>query len=130
MAKNKGGRPTIFTPQVIEKLERAYAMDCTDAEACLYADIAPSALYKYQERNPSFVERKQSLKQSPFLIARNTLVNGIKSDPELALKYLERKKKDEFSLRSEIAGADGGPVVIIDAGKNPYADREKENLGS
>jgi hypothetical protein len=102
-----GGRPTIFTREVLDKLEQAFSMDCTDSEAALYANITLSALTKHGERHPEFVERKRALKNKPFLIARNTLLQGIKSDPDLALKYLERKKKDEFSLRSELTGPGG-----------------------
>lgn len=96
------GRPTIMTQETILKLEHAYAMDCTDEEACSFADISRQTLYDYQNKNPEFVDRKQALKQKPFLIARNTLMQGIKENPELALKYMERKKKHEFSLRQEI----------------------------
>ena len=116
-------RPTKMTQEIIAKLEQAYAMDCTDVEACLYADISHQTLYDYQKKCPEFVERKQALKNRPFLIARNTLIQGIKSDPDLALKYMERKKKDEFSLRTEqiLSGDKENPVLIINAGPNPYS---------
>jgi hypothetical protein len=29
MAKNKGGRPTVKTPEKIKKLEEAFALDCS-----------------------------------------------------------------------------------------------------
>ena len=94
-------RPTVMTPEVIEKLEEAFKWGCTDNEACLHADIAPSTLYQYQEKNPKFTERKASLKENPILLARSTVVNGLKNDTDLALKYLERKKKNEFSTKVE-----------------------------
>lgn len=100
-------RPTVMTPEVIAKLEEAFAWGCSDKEACLWAEIAPATLYKYQEEHPEFSERKDALKESPILLARQSVLKGVKASPELALKYLERKKKDEFSLRSELTGADG-----------------------
>ncbi len=33
-------------------------------------------------------------------------------DPEFALKFMERKRKDEFSLRTELTGKDGGAIPI------------------
>jgi len=36
------------------------------------------------------------------LLARQELIKGIKGNPEMALKYLERKRKNEFSLKQEI----------------------------
>ncbi len=96
-----------MTPEVLAKLEEAFAWGCSDREACLWADIAEATLYVYQEKNPEFVERKEALKETPILEARKSVLNGVKKDPDLALKLLERKKKGEYSLRNELTGADG-----------------------
>lgn len=99
---DKRGRKTIMTQEVIEKLEEAFAWGCTDKEACLWADIAPATLYKYQDRHPEFVERKEALKDRPVLLARKTVVRAIeRGDRTVAMQYLERKKKDEFSTKTE-----------------------------
>lgn len=105
--KGKGGRPTRMTIEVLNKLNEAFAFDCTDEEACLYAEITPKTLYNYQKKSPEFLQRKQLLKQTPFLLARQSIISGFKGNPEIALKYMERKKKDEFSLRLEKTGRDG-----------------------
>lgn len=94
-------RPTVMTPTVVRKLEEAFALGCTDLEASLYANIAPATLYNHQDKNPQFLERKEQLKMMPVLRARTALVKSLDKDPILALKYLERKKKDEFSPRRE-----------------------------
>lgn len=94
-------RPTVMTDDVIEKLEEAFAWGCTDIEACLWADISPATLYNYQEKNPEFLERKDSLKETPIMKARKSVVNNLEKDPKLALQFLERKKKDEFSTKTE-----------------------------
>lgn len=102
MAKNKGGRATVMTPEVIEKLEEAFLLGCTDVEACLAADIAPATLYNYQEKHPEFLERKEQLKQNPVYKARKTVVNAITKDPRLAMDYLSRKAKKEFGNNVDI----------------------------
>lgn len=96
-----GGRPTVMTKDVIAKLEQAFAIGCTDLEACLFAGVSKDALYYYQHKNPKFTERKEQLKETPILKARTSVVNKLEADAELALKFLERKKKDEFSPRVE-----------------------------
>jgi hypothetical protein len=119
------GRPTVMTPEVISKLEEAFAWGCTDIEACLHADIATPTLYLYQEKNPKFIERKHALKENPVLLARSTVVNAMVDDPDLALKYLERKKKGEFSLRSELTGKDGKDLptpILGGAAKGVHTD--------
>ena len=95
-------RPTVMTPEVIDKLEEAFAWGCSDVEACLWADIAPATLYQYQEKNPSFTERKANLKENPILLARKSVVNRLPDDPKLALDFLSRKAKAEFSTKTEI----------------------------
>lgn len=105
------GRPTIMTPEIILKLEEVFAIGGSDNEACFYAGIGKSTLYNYQQEHPEFVERKEALKERPVLKARQTVVKSL-DIPDMALKYLERKKKDEFSTRSELTGQNGGPINI------------------
>lgn len=100
-----------MTPEVIAKLEEAFAWGCTDIEAALHADIAVQTLYKYQERVPKFLERKHKLKETPILLARKSVVTKLGRDPKLAMDYLSRKKKDEFSTRAEVTGKDGEALV-------------------
>lgn len=119
--KHPGGRPTVMTEIVLGKLETAFAYDMTDEEACHYAGISTDALYDYEKIKPEFTDRKHALKNRPVMMARETLVKSLKdrkikvldkqgnlveidviADPELALKYLERKKKDEFSMKMTV----------------------------
>lgn len=100
--KHPGGRATVMTLEVIEKLEEAFLLGCTDVEACLAANISPATLYNYQEKNPEFVERKEQLKQNPVYKARKTVVNAITKDPRLAMDYLARKAKKEFGNNVDI----------------------------
>ncbi len=95
------GRPSIMTPEIINKLEQAFMLGCSDLEACLFADIGKSTLYNYQDANPDFLERKEKLKENPILVARTSVISGLNNDPDLALRFLERRKKDEFSTKTE-----------------------------
>lgn len=99
----------VFTPEVLAKLKMAFLIGATDEEACCFADISVNTFYDYQARTEGYAQEKAKWKQTPILKARQSLINGL-TDPELALKYLERKKKDEFSLRQEYVGKDNGPI--------------------
>lgn len=98
----RAGRKTIMTLEVVKKLEEAFLLGCSDLEACFYANISKQTLYTYQDKNPEFVDRKEQLKENPIFIARKSVITGL-SNPDLALKFLERKKKDEFSTKIESA---------------------------
>lgn len=112
--KKKVGRPLFDgkdEAEVVRLLNEAFALGCTDLEACLYADIGKTAFYKYQDSHPEFAERKELLKQRPVLQARDSLIREMRHDGALALKFLERKKKDEFALRTELTGKDGAELL-------------------
>lgn len=96
----KRGRPSVMTPEIINKLEQAYSIDATDEEACIFAGIGMSTLYDYQKQNPDFSERKRLLKDKLTFKARTNIANEInKGDADLSKWYLERKKKKEFSTQ-------------------------------
>ncbi len=124
-----GESPTVMTAKVIAQLEEVWSLDGSDKEACLYAGIDPATLYRYQEKCPEFCDRKELLKEKSILAARRCVIQGflgrpakfdvtgglldppIKPSPELALRYLERKRKKEFGLRTEVTGAGGSPLI-------------------
>lgn len=122
------GRPTKIDDAVMEKLHSAYSLGCSDAEACAYAEISQSLLYKYQKEHIDFLEWKEALKQKPILKAKNTIAKNL-DDPKIALEYLKAKCKSEFGQRMEITGADGSnfspPIINI----LPVKTKESENNG-
>ena len=102
---------------ILSELEKVFRLGGTDVEACLSAKISTASLYRFQEKNPAFSERKQILKSSSVLIARQEVVRGLKGNPEFALKYLERKKKDEFSTRTDITSGDEPINAVVNWGE-------------
>lgn len=110
--KKDEGRPTVMTPETIAKLEEVFAIGGSDEEAIFYAGITKTPFYAYQAEHPEFKERKEALKQKPFLKARQTIVKSL-DDPEYAFKYMERKKKSEFAQRTELTGAGGEGIVLM-----------------
>lgn len=96
----------------IAKLEQAFAMGCTDKEACALAEISLDQLYYYTTYiSPDFQLRKDELKEQPFLTARKTVVDSL-GEPEHAKWFLERKLKKEFALRTETTGAEGENIKV------------------
>lgn len=140
--KAETGRPSVMTPDVILKLEEAFARDASDLEACFHAGISKTPFYNYQNAHPEFKERKELLRAGVTLAVRNTVLDGIVGrparlnargktirkelppNPDLGLKWLERRKKDEFSTRVESTGKDGQALNP----PNPYAKMTLEEL--
>lgn len=113
MAENKVGRPTVMTEEMIGKLELLFAKGLSDREACLIANIHPSTLYDYCEKNPEFTERKELLKEKVKIQAKLNIADAIENnDVDNSKWYLERKAKDEFSTKQIIDADVNGDVKI------------------
>lgn len=117
--KKDTGRPTSMTSETINKLVYAFSIGCSDEEACIYANIVPSALYRYQKDHSDFKEYKDTLKKKPVLMAKQNIIKAMdinenpdcKSLIDTSKWYLERKCKDEFTTRQEVTGADGSTLM-------------------
>jgi hypothetical protein len=108
----KFGRPTVFTPEVLQKLEQGFKIGLTDTECCCYADVNLSTLYEYQKRNPEFLYKKEKWKQFPIAKAKNTIFQSL-DDPKTAQWYLERKCKEEFSTQSKLELESKGINIVV-----------------
>lgn len=102
----KVGRPTVMTPEVLELLRQAYLVGATTVEAAGFADISFNVLYEYIKKHPDFSQQIEIWRNKPLLKAKTTLVNDL-GDIKTAQWYIERKQKQEFSLRQELTGKDG-----------------------
>ena len=111
--KNLGGRPIVLTPEVVSKLEMAFSIDSTVTEACAFAEISRESFYRHLKINPTFSDRIEQLRQKPMLKARNVIIGAL-DDPDTAKWYAERKAKNEFSTRQELAAPGGSPLLEPD----------------
>lgn len=113
--------------EYIANIEPFMEQGLTMHEACLQADVPYRTVKDYYDNDEEVRKKIMRLEQYAIVVAKNTLMKGIRRDPDLALKYLERKKKDEFSLRQEMTGKDGAelptPIISLDVHRN---DSNKE----
>ncbi len=93
------GKSIIKQPIIIDALKKAFEIGCNISEACLYAGIDRRVYYDNKKKYPDEFEKMEALKDKPILRARQTVVTAIGSDPDLAFKYLERKRRDEFGIK-------------------------------
>ena len=101
-AKTGPKGPWKMTEETVGKLRQAFAIDATVEEACFYAGINKTTWYEWVKKNPELSNEIEALRHTPVLTARQTVINAIKTDPDMAMKYLERKRKAEFSTKSEV----------------------------
>ena len=127
--KNKVGRKWFDGKNengVVAKLKEVWGLGGSDAEACFWADISKFSLKRYLDANPDIVELRNKLKEKPILKARQTIINNL-HNPDIAFKYLERKKRDEFGAGSEFSDAIKN---LIEATHNDFRSYFTINVGS
>lgn len=98
----KQTKPKLDNPETIRKLEEAFLLDCTVWEACFNADISTPCYYELLKYRPELVSRFEACRNNPIFVARQTVIKACKDNPDIAMKYLERKNKNEFSTKQEI----------------------------
>lgn len=111
MARERG-RPPVLTPENISKLKQAFQWGAKDEEACSFAGIGKTTFYDHKAKNKEFSEEIDGWKQNPILKAKKSVVESLEKNPDLALRYLERKCKDEFSVRQEVNANLKGSVSL------------------
>lgn len=86
-------------------------MGCTDDEACLFAGIGRSTLFRYCDDNEGFRDRKEVLKQNPVMLARGIQLEQLQDgDSHTAQKVLERKEGSKVA----VTGDGGGPIRVTE----------------
>lgn len=96
------GRPSVMTQATVQKLEHAFVYDSPVEEACLYAGISKQTYYSFCKENPDFLDRIEQLRNAPYFVLRKRVIIAAEHDADLALKFLERKRPQEFSTRAQI----------------------------
>lgn len=113
VAENSVGRPTVMTAEVVSKLEYGFMRGLNVTECCHYADISRQTYYEYLEKNPGYSDRIEELRSYPAAKAKLNVVEAIENgDTDLSKWWLERKNKDEFSTKQEIAADVQNDVTI------------------
>ena len=96
------GAPSKLTEDTIAKLQQAFSIDATVAEATFYAGITETTYYRWAETNPQLCEQLERLRQKPVLTARQSVVQGLPNNPQFSFQYLKAKKPDEFVEKTKV----------------------------
>lgn len=107
------GRPTVMTEAVVSKLELGFMKGLNVTECCHYADISRNAFYEFLKKNPDFEDRIEELRSTPSAKAKLNIAEAIENgDTDLSKWWLERRNKDEFSTKQEVAADVQSEVTI------------------
>lgn len=123
----KRGRPTVFTEEVIQKLEYAYSNDFNDSEASYYAGLNPQTLSEKYKRDPEFLERMQVFKNKTRQAVKLVINKAIQEDDvKVATWYAEHRMSNEYAdkTKNEVKGDVNIEADLI----NPFEKLDKDEL--
>jgi len=101
--KNPVGRPKAPIAEYYEKIKPYLRNWCSVNEACWEAKVPVSTITDYIRANTDFSAKIKNDQNVPIVMARKVWIKEIKDGNYTAAKdYLERKRKKEFSLRTEV----------------------------
>ena len=114
---------TTFDDETIDRLCEAALLGANMSECALYAHVSRSALYRFLSDNPGLKDKLEHLRDDTALQARIKAREAIlKGDEVMTRWYLERKRKDEFSLSQSIDINAAVGLTSIEDKKNALHD--------
>jgi len=115
-----GGRPKVniqeYFQRILPFLQRGFSIN----GACRAADVPKSTIADHIKRDEKFSAKIECAKRTLEILARNNIAYSIKGgDVKAAMWWLERKCRDEFSLRQTYSKSKHeGRVVLYDPATN------------
>ena len=101
--KKIGESVSKMTPEVINKLKEAFAIDPTIKDACAYAEIGETTYYRWMEENPVLREELERMRSRLPLKSHQNIASHIhQGDVGLSKWYLERRRPELFAEKLKI----------------------------
>lgn len=99
--KKKNGRPTLFTEELLKKIEDAFSQGLSVSDVCILADVSLTSFYNYCEKVEGFLEKCKKLQQKPAIKSIININKSLNSGDISTSKWYLEKKRPEFSNKPE-----------------------------
>jgi len=116
--------------EIIKSLEPFFKLGCNLKKACAYGGICYNTVYNWVKEDEALLIKIKALQNEVNADARKVLVKAIKEgDKQIALNWLSKKEKDEFSDRTELTGAEGETLFIPSKEEQDKINESLKNYG-
>lgn len=119
ITKHAGGRPTIYSEEILKKLEDIFKVGGTITEACNCAGISIETYYNWLERYSGLLKRMESAQSYADIAAKQVIVDAIVKGKDQATSkwWLEKHQ-------SKVFGASPAAIVNIQNNNVTLSDDE------
>lgn len=111
-----------YNQEFLQKVLQAIGNGLTVKDACAVAGISRQTLYNHIDKDEQFAHEFDKAQVAFKLTHLRNVASASQNDWRASAWILERKFKDEFSLRQEMVGKDGEDlnfqVKIVDGSKD------------
>jgi hypothetical protein len=115
------GRPTKYNQEIVDAITDALRKGMTRKDSCSVADISEETFAQWRRKYPEFLNAIEKAEGKAAFHAVDVIRSAMDSGVwQAAAWWLERRRKQDWSLRTETVGADGSPLEIVIR----YADGE------
>ena len=112
---NPPGRPPADIEGYFTKILPYLQYGCTLREACLQAQVPYTTVRDHVKEDVDLSDRIEQAQNLNIIKARENIIKQVqKWNPEMSKRYLERKRKVEFSTRIETTGPGGWPIQLME----------------
>ena len=118
-------RPRKITKEVVGKLELAFSRGLNITEACDFVGLSRDTYYEKLKNDKGFSDKMSRAQNHLISSAKINIAAGIESgDIDLSKWYLERKCKDEYSVKRDI----DAKITADVNNNNPFKDLTTDEL--
>lgn len=127
ITKNLGGRPSIYSVEIVEKLESILKIGGTIDEACSYAMIDKQTYYNWIEAKEGFSTKMEAAQKYPDIVAKNIVVDSMIKQKDLTTaKWWLEKRQFKDTNQTNVQVNNFIPLLGGDSAKNAVS----ENTGN
>ena len=136
VTKSNAGRPTIYTDELVTKLESILKIGGSVVEACSYAMISKETYYRWLEEKPDFLTKMESAQRYPDIVAKNIVVDSMTKNKDVTtakwwLEKREFKNSNQTNVQVNnfipLLGGDSAKDVSENAGNREDTQTQQED---
>ena len=125
VTKSNAGRPTIYTDELVTKLESILKIGGSVVEACSYAMISKETYYRWLEEKPDFMTKMEAAQRYPDIVAKNIVVDSMTKNKDVTTaKWWLEKREFKNSNQTNVQVNNFIPLLGGDSAKDVISEND------
>ena len=129
---NVGGRPTLYSEEMVEKLASIFRIGGTVEQAVSYAQIDKVTYYNWMEKHPSFSTKMEQARTYADIVAKNIVVDSMIKDKDLttAKWWLEKREFKQITQNNTQINVAPSQLLVEFLESKPNEQQNPDNANT